>query len=177
MARDLLDWSARSASLHDRGFCVVPDVLDIDFVGRLRDAADARGDRWDEKMGDAYKAQGSMVGVPALRDPVLGELIVHPVALDALCHLGPGTGNTTFTDGYVISKPPQSPKLFWHFDWYGWTDESAYGDDPVQVLVMYYLTDTSRENGCLRVIPGSHRRRHALHDLMTDGHAELSAAD
>ena len=29
---------------------------------------------------------------------------------------------------------------------------------------MYYLTDTTPHNGCLRVIPGSHRKRHRLHD-------------
>ena len=29
---------------------------------------------------------------------------------------------------------------------------------------MVYLTDTTPENGCLRVIPGSHLKRHPLHD-------------
>jgi ectoine hydroxylase-related dioxygenase (phytanoyl-CoA dioxygenase family) len=42
---------------------------------------------------------------------------------------------------------------------------------------MYYLTDTRPENGCLRVIPGSHLARHALHDVMTDGHKHLRGAD
>ena len=35
---------------------------------------------------------------------------------------------------------------------------------------MYYLTDTRRENGCLRVIPGSHRRRIPLHDELPAAH-------
>ena len=30
---------------------------------------------------------------------------------------------------------------------------------------MYYLVNTNRNNGCLRVIPGSHRNRHVLHDI------------
>ena len=35
-----------------------------------------------------------------------------------------------------------------------------------------YLVDTTRENGCLRVIPGSHRTRHRLHDILPDAHGE-----
>ena len=33
------------------------------------------------------------------------------------------------------------------------------------IFLMYYMEDTSRENGCLRVLPGTHRRRHILHDM------------
>ena len=46
-----------------------------------------------------------------------------------------------------------------------WDDPSSYTDEPVQVFLMYYLIDTDRENGCLRVIPGSPRRRQRLHGL------------
>ena len=37
---------------------------------------------------------------------------------------------------------------------------------------MYYLVDTNRSNGCLRLIPGSHLKRHALHDLGRDAHQD-----
>lgn len=33
------------------------------------------------------------------------------------------------------------------------------------VALMYYLEDTSPHNGCLRVIPGSHRKRIDLHQM------------
>lgn len=42
---------------------------------------------------------------------------------------------------------------------------------------MYYLTDTSIENGCLRVIPGSHIHRHELHDNLNKEHAEYRRID
>jgi ectoine hydroxylase-related dioxygenase (phytanoyl-CoA dioxygenase family) len=35
---------------------------------------------------------------------------------------------------------------------------------------MYYLTDTHVENGCLRVIPQSHKRRSDLHEQLGKGH-------
>ncbi len=157
------------------GFCVVSRVLDIGTLGELRAAADRLGERWSERAGRLYRAEGSMVDVSRMRDPVFGRLIALPAALSALD--GMGLGNATFTDGYVISKPPHSPRLFWHFDWFGWDDETAYQAEPLQVFLMYYLTDTRPQNGCLRVIPGSHRRRHHLHDVMADGHAELHTAD
>lgn len=37
---------------------------------------------------------------------------------------------------------------------------------------MYYLTNTTPQNGCLRMIPGSHRKRHPLHDLASTMHTE-----
>ena len=37
---------------------------------------------------------------------------------------------------------------------------------------MYYLSDTRPENGCLRVIPGSHCNHNALHDLLDAPHSE-----
>jgi hypothetical protein len=36
--------------------------------------------------------------------------------------------------------------------WY-WDEDCAYEKYPVQLFAMYYLTDTTRANGCLRVIP------------------------
>ena len=40
-------------------------------------------------------------------------------------------------------------------DGWFWDEDVAYAKYPVQLFAMYYLTDTRRENGCLRVIPGS----------------------
>ena len=41
---------------------------------------------------------------------------------------------------------------------------------PHQLFLMYYLTDTRVENGCLRLIPKSHIRRFDLHDHLGEGH-------
>ena len=37
---------------------------------------------------------------------------------------------------------------------------------------MFYLHDTRRENGCLRVIPGSHCNHNPLHDVIDEPHAQ-----
>ncbi|MCY3761099.1 MAG: phytanoyl-CoA dioxygenase family protein [Gemmatimonadetes bacterium] len=48
----------------------------------------------------------------------------------------------------------------------------SYTTQPVQCFLMYYLTDTAPQNGCLRVIPGSHLKRHSLHDRISPRHTE-----
>ena len=77
-----------------------------------------------------------------------------------------------WSSGYVISKPPQSPPLFWHQDWWGWNDPCSYTALPQQLFLMYYLVDTTPSNGCLRVIKGSHLNRHPLHDILPSAHGE-----
>ena len=42
---------------------------------------------------------------------------------------------------------------------------------------MYYLEDTSRHNGCLRLLPGSHRRRLDLHDLGVAHELEINSIE
>ena len=40
------------------------------------------------------------------------------------------------------------------------------------MFLSYYLTDTSVENGCMKEIPGSHRRRIPLHDKLVAAHEQ-----
>jgi hypothetical protein len=166
-----IDWRKKAEQLRRDGYCVVPGVLTHDFVQLLREAADALG----KKSGDSHRSQGSMVGVRDLRDPIFGQLIVSNDIRACFDNLG--LDGAAFWTGFVISKPPRSPRLFWHFDWYWWDDPISYEREPSQVFAMYYLVDTRPENGCLRVIPGSHMRRHPLHDVMKDGHLELRKAE
>ena len=37
---------------------------------------------------------------------------------------------------------------------------------------MYCLTDTNVSNGCLRILKGTHRKRHMLHDELSEAHNE-----
>ncbi|WP_176473029.1 phytanoyl-CoA dioxygenase family protein [Sphingomonas lenta] len=167
-----VDPSSLRAELLERGFARVPGVLSPDEVGRLREVTDGLLSEHAARNA-AYKAQGSMI--PVTKHPALADLVAHPRALGVLARLG--WPRPSFTDGYVISKPGGSPPLFWHYDWFAWEDGAGAGEVPPQLFAMYYLTDTRRENGCLRVIPGSHRRHNALHDLLVEPHgAALTAA-
>lgn len=154
--------------LRREGSAVIPGVLGPAAIHRLRDLCEQCliGDRRQPR------SQGSMI--PVGKDPGFAPLIALPAVIDLL---GRWSSRPTFTDGYVISKPPGGPRLFWHLDWYSWEEEISYGERPPQLGAMWYLGDTCRDNGCLRVIPGSHRAHHPLHDQLVDGHRVLGNAE
>jgi len=73
---------------------------------------------------------------------------------------------------YISSKAPHSPPLWWHQDWWCWDHAISYRPAPTQVAVLCYLTDTSVDNGALRVLSGSHRRSMPVHALLPEPHGE-----
>ncbi|MCY3550889.1 MAG: phytanoyl-CoA dioxygenase family protein [Candidatus Poribacteria bacterium] len=150
------------------GYCVVADVLKEEMLTQLRTVTDELLDAQTEDQREAYRSSGSMISV--YMHSLFAELVVYPRTLEALEALG--FLRPKWSSGYVISKPPQSPPLFWHQDWWGWNDPCSYTALPQQLFLMYYLVDTTPYNGCLRVIKGSHLNRHPLHDILPDAHGE-----
>ncbi len=151
------------------GFCKFERVLSPEMLGRLRAASDRMLDAFPAEEAARLRAQGSLL--PTTGDPIFAELIAWPPALEALASLG--FPHPTFSDGYVISKPGHSPRLFWHYDWFAWQDPYSFGPHPPQLFAMYYLSDTSRQNGCLRVVPGSHVTHNPLHDELREPHSAV----
>ena len=150
------------------GYCVIEDVLKAEILTRLRTVTNDLLDAQTEDERAAHRSSGSMISV--YMDPLFAELVAYPRALQALEALG--FLRPKWSSGYVISKPAQSPPLFWHQDWWGWDDPCSYTALPQQLFLMYYLVDTTPYNGCLRVIGGSHLNRHPLHDILPSAHGE-----
>lgn len=160
--------------LISEGYCVVENVLEDNMIMRLRSVTDTLLEAQTEEQLTATRSSGSMISI--YTHSLFSELVVYPralLALEALGFLRP-----KFSSGYVISKPPKSPPLFWHQDWWGWNDPCSYTALPQQLFLMYYLVDTTPHNGCLRVINGSHLTRHRLHDILPNAHgAELQRVE
>jgi len=159
----------KRAQLLRDGFCKFEGVLAPDTVDALGAACDRMLDALPPEQAQKLRAQGSLLHTTG--DPIFADLITDPAALRALASLG--FARPTFSDGYVISKPGHSPRLFWHYDWFAWGDAYSFGEAPPQIFAMYYLTDTTRENGCLRVVPGSHTHHNSLHDVLREPHSAL----
>ncbi len=121
-----------------------------------RRVAQATLDHLETEHRDRFRSNGSLCNLAEL--PMFAPLIADPRITDAIAKLG--GEDIRWTSGYLISKPPGGDPLFWHQDWWGWGDAVSYEEFPAQLFVMIYLTDTRIENGCLRVIPGSHRHDH-----------------
>lgn len=166
---------ARRRLLED-GFCVVEGMLPAGRLERLR----AWSEEWLRRTEHParWKYQGSDIFVsgernvakrnPDLpRDALVDELIEHPAQIMAALGLADLRSGGAFQ---IISKPPGAPALYWHQDWARWDDPISLSPWPQQVFLNWYLTDTTPRNGCLRAIPGSHRRRLDLHSHLVAAH-------
>ena len=68
--------------------------------------------------------------------------------------------------GYVSTKAPHSPALWWHQDWWCWDDPVSYRKDTSQIALLCYLGPTDAASGALRLLPGSHHESLPLHALL-----------
>jgi len=162
-----VDWIRKRRDLLENGVCIIENVLDPAMLENVRSVAQAKLDQLTDRDRAEQRSTGSMI---ANRDlPGLAELFAWPPTLDALKRLG--FDDIKFSRAYLISKPAHTPQLFWHQDFTVWSGEPrAYVETSPQLFGMFYLVDTNRENGCLRVIPGSHRKRHSLHEQLGVAH-------
>ncbi|MEO1248251.1 MAG: phytanoyl-CoA dioxygenase family protein [Pseudomonadota bacterium] len=152
--------AADRKALQDAGYIVARGLLDRAVIEELHARSQAILAELPGEHRARNRSQGSLV--PMADHPEYGAIIGAQALRAAFERLA--FPDPRFSSGYLISKPPGGPPLFWHQDWWGWDDPVSYTDEIAQVFVMIYLSDTSPENGCLRVIPGSHRRHHPLHD-------------
>ncbi len=161
------DQPEKRKALIEEGFCVFESILNEEMLSRVTCASNRLLDAQDKEHFEKQKSTGSLICV--YDDPFFADLVGWQPALDALNSLGYVAPK--FSTGFVISKPPHSPPLFWHQDWWGWEHPHSYTPNPQQIFLMYYLVDTTPKNGCLRLIPGSHLHRHPLHDI-SEAHTE-----
>ena len=169
-----MDYELKRRQLDDDGFCLLDGIIEDDMLERLREVTDSVIARQEAAHFERNRAQGSLIRVT--EDPFLARLIAYPPILEALAGLG--FADPKWGSGFIISKPPFSPPLFWHQDARFWNDPISYTPRTIQCFLMIYLVDTTPHNGCLRLIPGSHLKRHRLHDSLPDAHEDdLSKAD
>lgn len=162
------DYPAKRRQLESDGFCILENIIDAQMLARLRTVTDEMLARQAASHFEENRSQGSLVSV--FEEPDMIQLVAYPPILSALAKLG--FDKPKWSSGFVISKPAGSPPLFWHQDARFWDDPISYTPQIIQCFLMIYLVDTTPENGCLRLIPGSHLKRHPLHDALPDAHGE-----
>lgn len=150
-----------ATQLREDGFCVIPNMADENLLKNTRACVEKALAEYDAEQRDNTKAPGSLIDSNFY--PELAELIGNPRALAALAAMG--LEDIKFWKAVIISKPPGGPRLYWHQDCIMWHDSRAYSDRAPMIFLMYYLEDTRRENGCLRLLSGSHKFRHTLHEM------------
>ena len=167
--------AARRQLLED-GYCLVDGRLPEGVVQKLSDWSD----EWirTTEHPSKWRYQGSDIFVsginnPATHDPniprdeMVDFIIEHPAPIMAELKLADFRSQGIYQ---IISKSASAPALYWHQDWARWNDPISLSPWPQQLFLNWYLSDTSVANGCLRLIPGSHRRRLELHDHLIPPH-------
>lgn len=133
--------------LDSKGYTVIPEVLEPPMLSMLRR-------RYNSEtlamLPDENFSEAGAFSVADYRDPVMVELLTYPRTLQTLAGLG--FAACTLHSFYASTKPPGSDALPWHSDLFYEHDRP----EPAELFLLYYLADTTPENGCLRVVPGSH---------------------
>ncbi len=158
----------REQMLRD-GYCVIENIVTEAFLQELRDETERLIENHVELPELVY--QGQHIGVKREDNPVIRKLLEWEPSYRVLEELGFGDFQTSGSI-IILTKEPKGPPLYWHQDWGDWNDPLSTSPWPLKIFLNYYLNDTSVDNGCLKIIPGTHRRRIPLHDKMVAAHEQ-----
>jgi ectoine hydroxylase-related dioxygenase (phytanoyl-CoA dioxygenase family) len=160
------------AQLDEHGFCVVEDVLARDETKSVADRLERAYMTYDAGLvtGEAANEDGisrpseiSFAPNLARQDAAMAQFCRRPeLLLLAAQALGP---DVDFYWDQLVFKAPETAKDFpWHQD-------DAYGRvDPSPYLTLWIaLNDATAENGCMWVLPGSHKRGFIPHRRGPEG--------
>lgn len=181
-------------SLVEDGYCIIPGVWNPDMVAKVRHWSDElldspANEEWNQKwQGDVEFVQSPREAVKAGKElgpdgqartganhsvhPIIKDIFSHEVQRSVCDAIGLESLRSDEETIILLSKYPGAPPLYWHQDMMSWDHPQAATPWPTRVFLNYYTVDTNRENGCLRCIPGSHRKRHHLHDVLPDAHGQ-----
>lgn len=151
----------------DNGYLVVAGLVGDDEVADLRADGErfARGEHpvrnaWqapEPGTGDAAGSAMLAVHFPHWVSPVMRGAILHPgvasiVQRIAAAHLPYRDGSVKCMQSMLFMKPPGLPGQAWHQD-----ERYIPTRDRSLVGAWIALDDATEENGCLHVLPASHR--------------------
>jgi len=165
----------------EQGYLVIPDLLGARRLARLRSALaevlrGARGVTRSTRKFLVVKGPDERYLVKRVCDPIkyhrtFYDLVFHPGILDVVENLiGP---DIQLQQSRLILKP-RAPNVW--FDWH--QDYPAFPHTNFDLLIVtVYLDDATPDNGCLTVIPGSHRLGPLPHRFTFEGAARTQLAD
>lgn len=137
------------------GFIVGRERLPDDLIASLNLEADHQiAERagplvWKPDPRDPAKSFVNRISELLQRSRVFTAAATHPAVLDPLeSVLGPDIYLLSNWHNHLMVRPPGSPRIKWH--------RGASTFAPMLVTALLYMTESTVENGCVRVVPGSH---------------------
>lgn len=89
-------------------------------------------------------------------DSVFDDLVEDPRIVTPICGVLGSDRVALWTDKINLKRPREGSGFRWHQDSPYWGHACGHCDQLPNVMIT--LDDADRENGCFRVIPGSHRK-------------------
>lgn len=140
-----MDSNEARSRYSEEGYVIFRDVLDPELLAEANRHVDwlleRNPDLQPEDLGHEL----------ARNDPFWIRLVSDPRLVDiGEMFLGPDLA--LFATHYICKPPLTGRRVSWHQDGAFWPLE------PVEVITLWVaITDSTPENGCLRLVPGSHR--------------------
>jgi ectoine hydroxylase-related dioxygenase (phytanoyl-CoA dioxygenase family) len=164
MAGAARDWTALKAQYDRDGYLVFPEVLDSDLVHLAGEHVE-----WLQRKNPDLRPE-QLHHWLMWDDPFWLRLVSDPRLLD-LVEPVIGPDIALFASHYICKPGGDGLPVLWHQDGSYWPLE------PMEVVTVWLAVDESTaENGCMRVIPGSHRGpqlQHRRHEKEAVLHTEI----
>jgi ectoine hydroxylase-related dioxygenase (phytanoyl-CoA dioxygenase family) len=169
-----LSLAEQKAYYEDQGYLVFPEVLSAEELAALRGAlaevlVEAEGlQTSNEKFSVTRTDDGGWsprrIYNPTAQHPAFYDLVFHSKILDTVENLiGP---NIQLHHAKINLKPPSNREA--RFEWH--QDYPFFPHTNFDLLaVMVYFDDSTEENGCVTIIPGSHKAGPRNHLFARDG--------
>ncbi len=156
---------AHRQQLDEAGFLVLPGFMPGELLARLRQRLEQLFAEEGERAGHEFKPEPGCRRLANLVDKgqVFREVIVHPVVLQFVRHvLGSDVKLSSLNARSVNPHGCGAQPLH--------ADMSAVADDRGYWVcnTVWMLDDYTPDNGALRIVPGSHRRRQLPGDALAD---------
>ena len=167
-------WERDGFFVRERAFCQ-SELVELRAAGeavvaRASDAATRDGESYRIDGNRYHEAGGATIqyehspGSRTVRviepfhhlHPRFEQLIDDPRIVEPVRELVGSERVALFTDKINLKRPREGSRFRWHQDSPYWTHACSHVDQLPNVMVT--LDDASRENGCFRVVAGSHTK-------------------
>lgn len=127
------------------GFAIIRNVLDADLIKEAQEHVEWLGRRYPHLRPEEYHH-------PLMRNDAFWVRMVTDDRLVDIAQLVLGPDLACFTAHYVCKPPHDGRPVLWH------QDGSYWKLKPMRALTVWVAVDESvSDNGCLRMIPGTHK--------------------
>lgn len=133
----------------DEGYAVFRGVLDKSFLDSIN--------RHLELLCQKQSNLTNLYAAPLKDDPVWAKIVAEERLLN-IAEIFIGSDIALFGANYVVKWAGDKKPALWHQDAPNWKLE------PLEAVTLWIaIDDSTAENGCLKIIPGSHKS--GLHEL------------